>query len=61
MKIGEQAAAWYQQEIRRVRQLLVAANGNGHAQELAEIGQLVEGQLEETDDRAWAKFAETFL
>ena len=61
LKIGEQAAAWYQQEIRRVRQLLVAANGNGHAQELAEIGQLVEGQLEETDDRAWAKFAETFL
>jgi glycine cleavage system H lipoate-binding protein len=61
LKIGEKAAAWYRQEIQRVRQLLVSHDGNGHAQELAEIGQLVEGQLEETDERTWTRFAETFL
>ncbi len=61
LKIGEKAAAWYRQEIQRVRQLLVAENGNGHTQELAELGQLVEGQLEETDERTWTRFAETFL
>src|SRR5262245_32267562 len=31
LKIGEKAAAWYRQEIQRVRQLLVSENGNGHA------------------------------
>ncbi|MGH7491912.1 MAG: response regulator [bacterium] len=61
LKIGEKAAAWYRQEIQRVRQLLVAESGNGHAQEMAEFGHLVEGQLEETDERTWTRFAETFL
>jgi hypothetical protein len=26
-----------------------------------QIGQLVEGQLEEVDEKAWGKFAESFL
>jgi CheY-like chemotaxis protein len=61
LKIGEKAAAWYQQEIKRFRELLTPESGNGHPAGLAEIGQLVEGQLQEMDDRMWEKFAESFL
>lgn len=61
LKIGEKAAAWYQEEIDRFRKLLASENGNGHAAKLPEISHLVEGQLEEMDDRTWARFGESFL
>ncbi|MDZ7267699.1 MAG: response regulator [candidate division KSB1 bacterium] len=61
LRIGEKAAAWYQQEIKRVRELLMPAGGNGHPAILPEMARLVEGQLEETDDNTWKKFAESFL
>jgi glycine cleavage system H lipoate-binding protein len=64
LKIGEKAAAWYQQEIKRVRELLAPEGGNGQNGRMAELpttAQLVEGQLEEVDDRTWTKFAEAFL
>jgi glycine cleavage system H lipoate-binding protein len=63
LKIGEKAAVWYQQEIERFRKLLAPENGNGHpdGSGMPEIGQLVEGQLEEMDEKTWAKFGEAFL
>ena len=64
LKIGEKAATWYQQEIKRVRELLAPASGNGqngHLAELPAVAQLVEGQLEEVDEKTWGKFAESFL
>lgn len=61
LRIGDKAAAWYQQEIKRVRELLRPASGNGHPLEVPEVARLVEGQLEETDDSTWKKFAESFL
>jgi CheY-like chemotaxis protein len=61
LKIGDKAAAWYQQEIERFRDLLAPESGNGHPAGVPEIAQLVEGQLEEVDDRTWTKFAESFL
>jgi CheY-like chemotaxis protein len=61
LKIGEKAATWYQQEIKRVRELLAPESGNGHIDGVAEIASLVEGQLEEVDARTWEKFAASFL
>jgi CheY-like chemotaxis protein len=60
LKLGEKAAPWYQQEIARIRELLSPAGGTAQP-ELSEIGQLVEGQLEEADDQTWQKFTQTFL
>jgi len=57
LKLGEKAAPWYEQEIARIRELL----SPGTSAELPEVGQLVEGQLEETDDATWEKFTRTFL
>ncbi|MDZ7290233.1 MAG: response regulator [candidate division KSB1 bacterium] len=61
LRIGEKAAAWYRQEIKRVRELLATASGDGRPAEVPEIGQLVEGQLQEMDEQTWKKFAELFL
>jgi glycine cleavage system H protein len=61
LKIGEKAATWYQQEIKRVRELLISASGNGHLNGMSEMASLVEGQLEEMDERTWEKFAASFL
>lgn len=61
LRLGDKAAAWYQQEIKRMRELLAPQNGNGHPSTITEIARLVEGQLEEMDERTWSKFAETFL
>ncbi|MGH7594823.1 MAG: hypothetical protein ACREOI_00635 [bacterium] len=61
LKIGEKAATWYQQEIKRVRELLASESGNGHLGGVAEMASLVEGQLEEVDARTWEKFAASFL
>lgn len=62
LKIGEKAVAWYEQEIERLRKLLTSENGNGQANAtVPSIGQLVDGQLEEMDDRTWSKFGELFL
>jgi CheY-like chemotaxis protein len=61
MKIGERAATWYQEEIKRVRTLLAPESGNGHLGGVAEVASLVEGQLEEMDERVWKKFAASFL
>jgi CheY-like chemotaxis protein len=61
LKIGEKAAAWYQQEIKRVRELLAPESGNGHLGGVVEMATLVEGQLEEVDEQTWKKFAESFL
>jgi CheY-like chemotaxis protein len=61
LKIGEKAAAWYQEEIQRVRRLLAPGQESGSNADLDEIGLLVEGQLEETDDMVWRRFVDTFL
>jgi FixJ family two-component response regulator len=61
LRIGEKAATWYQQEIKRVRELLAPESGNGHLDGVAEVASLVEGQLEEVDARTWEKFAASFL
>ncbi len=61
LKIGDKAAAWYQQEIARFRKLLAPTDGNGHPAGLPEQTQLVEGQLEEMDEQTWVKFSEAFL
>jgi hypothetical protein len=61
MKIGEKAATWYQEEIKRVRTLLAPESGNGHLGVVVEVASLVEGQLEEMDERTWEKFAASFL
>jgi CheY-like chemotaxis protein len=61
LKIGEKAATWYQQEIKRVRELLAPESGKGHFGGVVEMASLVEGQLEEMDEKMWEKFAATFL
>jgi glycine cleavage system H lipoate-binding protein len=64
LKIGENAATWYRQEIKRIRELLAPASGNGHNGhpiELPAIAHLVEGQLEEVDEKIWEKFSTSFL
>jgi CheY-like chemotaxis protein len=61
MKIGEKAALWYQEEIKRVRTLLAPESGNDHLGGVVEMASLVEGQLEEMDERTWEKFAASFL
>jgi CheY-like chemotaxis protein len=59
MKIGEKAAAWYQMEIARLKELLAPASGDPSA---APGGMpLVEGQLEEVDDSLWERFEQSFL
>ena len=61
LKIGEMAAAWYQAEIARLRQILGAAHGNGQVSPAPMIGGLAEGQLEDVDDATWTKFTQAFL
>jgi FixJ family two-component response regulator/glycine cleavage system H lipoate-binding protein len=59
MKIGEKAAAWYQEEIVRLQELLASAS----ADPTAAPGSmpLVEGRMEEADDSLWEKFGQSFL
>jgi CheY-like chemotaxis protein len=64
LKIGEKAAAWYQQEIRRARELLAPPSGkgpNGIPAGLPAMAQLVEGQLEDVDEETWGKFTHAFF
>ena len=61
LKIGEIAAAWYQTEIARLRQVLEAMEGADQVSPLSMTGELAEGQLEEADDAAWQKFTQSFL
>ena len=61
LRIGEVAAAWYQSEITRLRQLLGPAPGSDQASLPSVIGGLAEGQLEEADDATWTKFTQAFL
>ncbi|MGD0308556.1 MAG: response regulator [Acidobacteriota bacterium] len=61
LRIGDKAAPWYQQEIKRIRKLLTPVGGGGHPETLPEVGQLVEGQLEDMDESMWKKFADSFL
>ncbi len=61
LRIGDKAAPWYQQEIKRIRKLLAPVGGGGHPETLPEVGQLVEGQLEDMDESMWKKFADSFL
>jgi len=61
LKIGEKALAWYQQKIKRFRDLLATESGNGRPAGFPEIGQLVEGWLEEMDEPMWSKLGESFL
>jgi len=61
LRIGEKAAHWYQQEISRLRQILAPQNGNGHPAPAATLTRLVEGQLEEVDEKTWARFTQSFL
>ena len=60
--IGEKAAAWYQSEIARLQSMLGTASGTDEAPTApSAAGGLVEGQLEQADDSAWAKFTQAFL
>ena len=61
LKIGEMAAAWYQTEIARLRQVLGAVHGDAQGAAVPTVGGLVEGQLEEADDATWSKFTQAFL
>jgi FixJ family two-component response regulator/glycine cleavage system H lipoate-binding protein len=61
LRIGDKAATWYQEEIRRIRELLASVGGGGHPETLPEAAQLVEGQLEDMDESIWRKFADSFL
>jgi hypothetical protein len=61
LKIGEMAAAWYQAEIARLRQVLGAVHGDAQGAAVPTVGGLVEGQLEEADDATWSKFTQAFL
>jgi CheY-like chemotaxis protein len=61
LKIGDKAAAWYQQEIARLRHLLAPTSGNGHAFPTEVPSRFVEGQLEEVDEATWKKFTTSFL
>lgn len=61
LKIGENAAAWYQTEIARLQQMLTPALGNHNAASAPLIVRLAEGQLEGADDATWTKFTEGFL
>ncbi len=61
LKISEKAGLWYEQEIKRIRELL---SPGGHADQASlppEIGQLVEGQLGEVDEKTWKEFVAGFL
>ncbi len=61
LKISEKAASWYEQEIKRIRELLSPGTEAGRPDLPSEIGQLVEGQLAEVDDQTWNRFVTTFL
>ena len=61
LRIGDKAAAWYQEEIRRICELLAPGEGGDRPGTVPEAGQLVEGQLEDMDDSMWKKFADSFL
>lgn len=61
MRIGDNAAQWYETEITRFRDMLLSQNGNAQAEAVLRYGQLVEGQLEELDDNLWERFGQTFL
>ena len=61
LKIGEMAAAWYQAEILRLRQVLGEAQGADQRSPALMVGGLAEGQLEEADDATWTKFTQAFL
>jgi FixJ family two-component response regulator/glycine cleavage system H lipoate-binding protein len=58
LKIGDKAAAWYKTEIERIKELLAPKEAGPAEWPKAE---LVEGQLEETDDRVWDQFTRSFL
>ncbi len=60
LRIGEKAAAWYQVEIARLRELLAPPEGK-EAAAAGAASRLVEGQLEEVDDPTWSKFTQSFL
>jgi CheY-like chemotaxis protein len=59
LKISEKAATWYEQEISGLRELL--SPGSRQEGVPPEVGQLVEGQLQEVDDQTWQSFVATFL
>ncbi len=61
MKIGEVAAAWYQTEITRLRQMLGGAHGGEQAASGPMVGGLAEGQLEVADETTWTTFSRAFL
>jgi glycine cleavage system H lipoate-binding protein len=61
LHIGEEAAAWYQAEITRLRQTLGAAHGEIQASAEPTNGGLTEGQLEEADDATSTRFTQVFL
>lgn len=61
LRIGDKAATWYLQEIKRICGLLAPDEGGGHLETLPEVRQLVEGQLEDMDETMWRKFADSFL
>jgi CheY-like chemotaxis protein len=61
LKIGEIAAAWYQAEIARLRQVLETSPGGDRASAMSAIVGLAEGQLEGADDATWSRFTQAFL
>ena len=61
LRIGEMAAAWYQAEISRLRQVLGASQGADQPTSGPMGGGLAEGQLGDADDATWARFTQAFL
>jgi glycine cleavage system H protein len=64
LRIGERAADWYQQEIKRARELLTPARSNDQGRYPAgppTTAQLVEGQLQEVDEQTWDHFTRGFF
>ena len=61
LKIGELAAAWYQTEITRLREMLQGAEAAGRTSPLSQAADLAEGQLEEADGATWDRFTREFL
>jgi CheY-like chemotaxis protein len=61
LKIGDIAAAWYREEISRLRQMLGGGDKGEPASTASMTGGLAEGQLEEADDATWTKFTQAFL
>jgi CheY-like chemotaxis protein len=61
LHIGEKAAAWYQDEIARLRQMLAPAPGPDPAAATPTSIGLAEGQLEAADEATWARFIREFL